>query len=69
MAPVTGYKVKRAKQSGAERRMTQTQAARVLGVSRGHLNRVIHGARPSQRIITLYQELMAMPANKTKTKT
>jgi hypothetical protein len=69
MALVTGYKTKKPKHVGAARRMTQTQAARVLNVSRGHLNRVLHGARHSDRLLVLYRELMAAQAVKTKSKT
>jgi len=60
--------VKKAKQAGARRRMTQTQAAKVLGVSRGHLNRVLRGARLSQRLVVLFNELLTVPPNKSQSK-
>jgi predicted DNA-binding protein (UPF0251 family) len=69
MARVTGYKLKKAKQAGAVRKMTQTEAARVLRVSRGHLNRVIHGARLSRRLMNLFNELLLLRPKKTKSKT
>ena len=69
MIHVTGYKVNKAKQAGAVRKMTQTQAARVLGVSRGHLNRVIHGARLSRQLTVLFSELLTLHPKKTKSKT
>lgn len=55
--------------NGATKPLSQHRAARILGVSFEHLNRVLRGHRQSKRLLVLYQELMTLPANKTKSKT
>ena len=53
---------------GAKKPISQRHAARILGVSFEHLNRVLHGHRKSERLLTLYQQLLTLPPNKTKSK-
>ncbi len=40
--------------------MSQERAARVLGVSREHLNYVLRGRRTSKRLLEEYKHLMEM---------
>jgi len=71
MARVAGYKLKKPKEAGAARKITQTAAARVLCVSRGHLNRCLHGHRKSERLVKLYGDLLDVKAGEigvTRTK-
>lgn len=39
--------------------MTQIQAAKILGVTREHLNRVLKGHRESRRLTRLYNALIS----------
>lgn len=39
--------------------LSVTQAALLLGVTREHLSRVIHGHRASRRLLARYRDLMA----------
>ena len=41
------------------KRLSQRRAARILGVSFEHLNRVLRGHRSSPRLVELYNEVIA----------
>ena len=47
--------------------LTQTAAAKALGVTREHLNRVLRGHRHSRRLLTRYHALTS-PRRKTPRK-
>jgi hypothetical protein len=49
-------------ESGANKPISQRKAARILGVSQEHLNRVLKGHKRSNRLVTLYNELMTLAA-------
>lgn len=42
-----------------KKRLSQRRAARILGVSFEHLNRVLRGRRHSPRLVDIYNELIA----------
>jgi hypothetical protein len=56
---VPRYKIKPTIQTGrhAGKKLSQSFAAIKLGVSRGHLNRVLHGDRASRRLLAAYEDL------------
>lgn len=62
MAQVTGHKTVKSKRRKGRRMMSQARAARILGTSREHLNRVLNGHRKSRRLVALYRDLMAHAA-------
>ena len=41
-------------------RLTVTEAARILGVSRVHLSSVIHGRRPSRKLSARFEALLSL---------
>lgn len=45
--------------TGTKPRISQAEAARLLGVSKFHLNRVLRGHRPSRSLMQRYQSLLA----------
>lgn len=49
---------KQADKSERKRVMTQVEAAKLLGVSRGHLNRVLNGDRESIPLLARYYNLL-----------
>jgi len=49
--------------------ISQRRAARILGVSFEHLNRVLRCHRQSKRLLALYQQVLTLPPKKNKSKT
>ena len=54
---------------GAKKPISQRRAARILGVTQEHLNRVLRGHRQSKRLEALYRDLMTLGPNKAKSNT
>jgi hypothetical protein len=46
------------KHNGSVQKVTQTNAAKILGVTREHLNRVLNGHRPSRRLTLRWNEFV-----------
>jgi|GEM_PF-2898706 transcriptional regulator with XRE-family HTH domain len=50
----------------AKGRISQRRAARILGVTQEHLNRVLRGHRKSERLLAHYSELMTLQGRETQ---
>jgi hypothetical protein len=50
----------------ATKPISQRRAARILGVTQEHLNRVLKGHRKSRRLLALYSDLMTLAGPETK---
>jgi hypothetical protein len=50
----------------AKRPISQRRAARILGVTQEHLNRVLRGHRQSKRLLALHAELMTLQGQEMK---
>lgn len=61
MTELTGQR----EDSGARKPISQRGAARVLGVTQEHLNRVLRGHWQSKRLVALYNELMTIQGHGT----
>ncbi|HEV2331199.1 MAG TPA: hypothetical protein VGY56_20650 [Verrucomicrobiae bacterium] len=64
---MTNQRAKTNKVADGKASMSQTQAARVLHVSREHLNRVLNGKVKSRRLLALYNDLIDRQTTKPTT--